>query len=65
MITEPERQVPTPPDQDRIVEATAQHPGMTQICRGGRCFQLGGVGPAVTAELEAFATDQIMKERIA
>lgn len=60
-----EPRTPTPPDVDRVVPADRDYPGMTQICRGGRCFQLQGIGPEVDAALEAFATDQIMKERIA
>jgi len=43
------------PAVDRIVEPTAQHPGMTQIVRDGRCFQVAGTGPEAVAMLELHA----------
>lgn len=60
-----EPRTPTPPDEDRTVPPDRDYPGMTQIRRAGRCFQLRGIGPDVDAALEAFATDRIMKDRIA
>jgi len=46
---------PINPAVDRTVPATVQHPGMTQIVRDGRCYQVAAVGPAATAMLEAHA----------
>lgn len=46
---------PIDPCAARTVDPTVQHPGMTQIVRDGRCYQVAAVGPAATAMLEAHA----------
>jgi hypothetical protein len=40
---------------DRTVAPTSQYPGMTQIVRDGRCFQIAGVDAEAIALLEAHA----------
>lgn len=46
---------PADPATDRTVPATAQHPGMTQIVRDGRTYQVASVGPEATEMLECHA----------
>lgn len=50
------------PITDRTVPPTSQYPGMTQIVRDGRCFQVGGVGPAAETMLELHAKAVAMNE---
>lgn len=40
---------------DRTVAPTSQYPGMTQIVRDGRCFQIPGVDAEAVDLLEAHA----------
>lgn len=52
------------PATDRTVPATAQYPGMTQIVRDGRCFQVSGVGPATERMLELHAKAVMLGEAV-
>ncbi|WP_347271873.1 hypothetical protein [Rhizorhabdus histidinilytica] len=52
------------PATDRTVPATAQYPGMTQIVRDGRSFQVSGVGPAIEQMLELHAKAVMLGEAL-
>jgi hypothetical protein len=52
------------PNANRIVEASVGHPGMTQINRGGRCFQIGAVGPDAERLIELHADAVINGEQL-